>query len=162
MRASARFGCLVLAGLLLAGCTDDPELYRPDVAPRQERTVLNALSRVKASDPQRMAVLSAYDATNGKLRGLVKQSREVVRQWHELDRFAPDFQAQVDALAAKWAALSSAEMKTRATFDQEVANALGPKQWGQWQEFMSGEGYEPNAGNEWTGGHRGNASGPPH
>jgi Spy/CpxP family protein refolding chaperone len=157
-----RFGCLILAGLLLAGCIDEPELYRPDTAPRQERTVLNALKRVKATDPQRIAVLNVYDATNGKLRGMVDQSRQVVRQWHELNRFAPDFQAQVDVLAAKWAALSADEMKTRATFDHDVAAVLGPKQWGEWQDFMNGEGYEPNAGNEWTGGHRGNSSGPPH
>ena len=157
-----RIGCLILAGLLLAGCVDDPELYRPDVAPRQERTVLYALKQVKASDPQRIAVLNAYDVSNGKLRTLVQQSREVVRQWHELDRFAPDFQAQADALSVKWAALNSAEMKTRATFDHDVAAVLGPKQWGEWQDFMNGEGYEPNAGNEWTGGRHGSPSASPH
>ena len=155
-------GCLILAGLLLAGCTDDPELYRPDVAPRQERTVLYALKKVKATDAQRNAVLSAYDASNLKLRHLVDQSREVVRQWHALNRYAPDFDAQVDALAAKWGALNTAEMKTRSGFDHNVAAVLGPGQWSDWQDFMNGDGYEPNAGNEWTGGRHGGSSDSPH
>jgi hypothetical protein len=151
VKASVRLGGLILAGLLLAGCAGpEPALYRPDVGPRQDRTVFNALNRVKATDAQRIAVLNEYDATNGKLRELVKQSRQVVQQWHDLDRTAPDFQAQVDTLAAKWATLNADEMKTRAIFDHNVAVTLGPRQWSQWQDFMLGDGYEANDVNDWN------------
>lgn len=137
MNLNLRACGLVVWALLLAACAGEPELSRPDVGPQQERTVLAALTKVSATDQQRIAVLNAYDSTNGRLRELATQSRQIIGRWHQLDRTAPDFSTQIDALAAQWASVNAAEMKARAAFEQGVAASLSPKQWNQWQDFMS-------------------------
>lgn len=134
-----RFAALLVA-VLLCACTTEPELSRPDVGPRAETTVYDAIKKVAASDQQRLSILDAYDSSNGRLRSLAAQSRQVLARWRGLDRTAPDFSAQVDALAAQWAAVNADEMKTRAAFERSVATALSPAQWSTWQDFMRGRG----------------------
>jgi len=135
MRRSASGLGLALT-LLLCACAGEPELARPDTGPQQEKTVYTALTKVSASDEQKVAVLNAYDRSNDRLRQLASRSRKVLDEWRELDRRAPDFSAKVDTLAAQWGQINADEMKARAAYEQEVAAALGPKQWGQWQDFM--------------------------
>ena len=101
--------------------------------------MLNALERIKPSDEQRVAVLNAYDASNSRLRELSAQSRQIVTKWHQLNRLAPDFQDQVDALSLRWAEVNAQEMKTRAAYERSVALAITPKQWQQWQDFMNSQ-----------------------
>ncbi|HZR35251.1 MAG TPA: hypothetical protein VFA75_07730 [Nevskia sp.] len=129
----------LLASILLA-CAEDPELQRPELASTPERLMLAALTKVKASDAQRLAVLNAYDSRNGQLVALGKRSREIVAQWHKLDRTAPDFEQQVDALAAQWAELNGAEMKARAGYERAIATQLTPAQWSEWQDYMRSVG----------------------
>ena len=131
--------CVGLSILLSACVPTEPELERTDVGPHQERTMLNALERIKPSDEQRVAVLNAYDASNSRLRELSAQSRQIVTKWHQLNRLAPDFQDQVDALSLRWAEVNAQEMKTRAAYERSVALAITPKQWQQWQDFMNSQ-----------------------
>ncbi|MBL6751430.1 MAG: hypothetical protein ISP90_12955 [Nevskia sp.] len=141
---SLRLAVSLLAATLLAACAEkEPRLTRPDVGPRTEHTIYTAIDAVHASDAQRLAILDAYDASNGRLRELSAQSSQVMSQWRDLDRMAPGFTAQVDALAAQWASINAGEMKARAAFERQVAAILGTSQWGKWQDFMrSGAGRE--------------------
>jgi len=125
----------LLASALLA-CTNDPELQRPDLAATPEKLMLAALTKVKATDAQRLAVLDAYDSRNGKLLELGRRSREIVAQWHRLDRTASDFEPRIDALAAQWAEVNAAEMKVRAGYEHAVATQLTPSQWSDWQDYL--------------------------
>jgi Spy/CpxP family protein refolding chaperone len=122
--------------LLVCACSGEPELSRPDTGPQEEKTVYAALTKVSATDEERVAVLNAYDRSNDRLRQLASQSRQILRDWRRLDRRAPDFSAKVDALAAQWAGLNSDEMKVRAGYEHDVAAVLTPKQWERWQKFM--------------------------
>lgn len=126
--------CLLAA--LLAACADDPSRVRPEIGATPEKLLLAALTKVEATDAQRLAVLNAYDARNGELVELEKQSREVVRQWNKLDRTAADFTAQVDTLATQWAGINAKEMRARAAYERELATQLTPSQWSRWQDFM--------------------------
>lgn len=126
----------IVAGACLAACSSAPELSRPELGPRSERTVYAALDQVQSTDDERLRVLQAYDASNEHLRDLVKQSRDLLHEWDQLDRLAPDFPAKVDALAVRWAALNADEMKTRGSFERNVSTILTPKQWESWQKFM--------------------------
>lgn len=125
---------LLCAGLL--ACAEDTELQRPEVGATPEKLMLAALTKVEANDAQRLAVLNAYDSRNGQLVELGKRSREVVAQWHKLDRTAPEFGGQVDALAAQWGEINTAEMKARAAYEHVLATQLTPSQWSKWQDFM--------------------------
>lgn len=129
----------LLASALLA-CASDPELQRPDLGATPEKLMLNALTKVQASDAQRLAVLNAYDARNGQLVELGKRSRQIVAQWHKLDRTAPDFDQQIDSLAAQWAEVNAAEMKARAGYERALATQLTPSQWSQWQDYLRSVG----------------------
>lgn len=126
---------LALVGLLTA-CSTEPEISRPDAGPQVEKTVYAALTKVAATDEQKVAVLNAYDRSNDHLRELAAESRRIVGEWRELDRLAPDYAGKADALSARWGQLNADEMKTRSTYEHDVAAALGPKQWSQWQDFM--------------------------
>jgi hypothetical protein len=129
----------LLASALLA-CADDPELQRPDLAATPEKLMLAALTKVKASDAQRLAVLNAYDSRNGQLVELGRRSREIVAQWQRLDRTAPDFEQRIDTLAGQWAEVSASEMRVRAGYEHAVATQLTPSQWSDWQDYMRSVG----------------------
>ena len=115
--------------------------------------MLAALTKVKASDAQRLAVLNAYDSRNGRLAELARQSRQLVAQWYKLDRAAPDFEQQAEGLAVQWAEVNGAEMRARAGYEHALASQLTPQQWKEWQDYLlsvaeaqrraelSGEGY---------------------
>jgi hypothetical protein len=141
---SARLAACCFAALLLAGCaTPEPQLARPDVGPRTEHTIYHAIDVVHASDAQRLSILAAYDSSNGRLRELSGQSGELMTKWRGLDRKAADFTAQVDALAARYAAVNGEEMRARAAFERQIAVILSDSQWSKWQGFMrSGAGQE--------------------
>lgn len=126
---------LVLAAILSA-CADDPEVPRTDLGASPEKLVLAALTKVAASDAQRVAVLNAYDNRNGELRALGKSSGQIIAQWNKLDRTAPDYLQQVDALAARWAQVNGDEMKARGAYEHELAANLSPAQWTRWQDYM--------------------------
>jgi hypothetical protein len=120
----------------LSACSSAPQLTRPDLGPRSERTVYAALDKVQSSDDERLRILQAYDASTDHLRDLAKQSRDLLREWDQLDRTAPDFTTKVEALATRWAALNDDEMRTRGRFEHSVATILTAKQWQTWQTFM--------------------------
>ncbi len=126
---------LALAATLL-GCAGEPEVQRVDVGASPEKAMLAALTKVKASDPQRIAVLNAYDSRNGELVALDKSAKQIIKQWNNLDRTAPDYLQQVDTLAAQWAQVNGAEMKARGAYEHDLAASLSPGQWSQWQDFM--------------------------
>jgi hypothetical protein len=111
-------------------------MSRPDVGPRTEHTIYGAIQVVHASDAQRLAILNAYDTSNGRLRELSAQSAKVMAKWQDLDRTSPGFSGDVDALAAQWARLNGEEMQARGQFERQIASILGPSQWGKWQDFM--------------------------
>jgi hypothetical protein len=125
----------LLTGALLA-CSSQPELQRPDLGATPEKLMLAALTKVKATDAQRLAVFSAYDSRNGKLEELSRRSREIVSQWHKLDRTAPDFNQKIETLSAQWAEVNAGEMQARGAYEHEVATQLTPSQWSQWQDYM--------------------------
>ncbi len=125
----------LLAGALLA-CSSQPELQRPDLGATPEKLMLAALTKVKATDAQRLAVFNAYDSRNGKLDELSKRSREIVSQWHKLDRTAPDFNQKIATLSAQWAEVNAGEMQVRGAYEHEIATQLTPSQWSQWQDYM--------------------------
>ena len=126
---------LALAALLL-GCAGEPEVQRVDVGATPEKAMLAALTKVAASDVQRIAILNAYDSRNGELQALDKRSKQIIAQWNRLERTAPDYLQQVDALAAQWAQVNGEEMKARAAYEHDLAANLSPGQWHQWQDFM--------------------------
>ena len=137
------FACvLIVSGT--AGCASkDPILTRPDVGPRKERTVLAAITEVKASDTQRTAILKAYDARNDQLSALEHESHEILARWHQIDRLSPDFNQQIDELSVRWAQVNADEMKTRAGFEHDVALALDAGQWSHWQSYMRSHSDKP-------------------
>lgn len=129
-----------LLGLALAACAGEPEMQHPNVGATPEKLMLAALTKVEASDAQRLAVFSAFDSRNTELVALEKQSRQIVAQWNKLDRTAPDFIQQVDALATQWSELNGKEMRARAAYEHELATQLSSRQWSQWQDFMRSVG----------------------
>jgi hypothetical protein len=131
---------VLLCACLLACAEDSPELERANLAASPEKLVLAALTVVKASDGQRRAVLDAYDSRNGQLEDLDKRSRQILSQWHKLDRTAPDFEQKVDALAVQWSEVNGAEMRTRSAYERALASQLSAAQWSQWQDFMRAVG----------------------
>lgn len=133
MRAAT---AILLCAGLLACAQDPPELERANLGASPEKLVLAALTKVKASDDQRRAVLDAYDSRNGQLEELSRHSRQILAQWHKLDRTAPDFERQVDALAGQWAEVNGAEMRARSGYERALASQLSASQWSQWQDFM--------------------------
>ena len=66
---------LAFAALLL-GCSTEPEVRRVDVGPTPEKVVLAALTKVVATDAQRIAVLNAYDSRNSQLIALDKRDAD--------------------------------------------------------------------------------------
>lgn len=131
---------IVVTALLAVGlvaCADQPELQHPDLGPTPEKLLLAALTKVEATDAQRVAVLNAYDSRNGKLEELSKRSRELVAQWHKLDRTAPDFNQKIEALAAEWAEINGNEMRVRSAYEHDLATQLSAAQWSKWQDFMA-------------------------
>lgn len=136
MRAAT--AVLLCAGLL--ACAQDPELERANLGASPERLVLAALTKVNASDAQRRAVLDAYDSRNGQLEELSRRSRQILAQWRKLDRTAPDFERQVDALAVQWAEVNGTEMRARSGYERALASQLSAAQWSQWQDFMRAVG----------------------
>lgn len=132
---------VVLAfAVLLLGCSGEPEVRRVDVGPTPEKVVLAALTKVVATDAQRIAVLNAYDSRNSQLIALDKSAKQIITQWNRLDRTAPDYVQQVDALAAQWAQVNGDEMKTRAAYEHDLATTLSSSQWHQWQDFLRSVG----------------------
>lgn len=129
-----------LCACLLACATDSPELERANLAASPEKLVLAALTKVKASDEQRRAVLEAYDSRNGELVDLAKRSRQILAQWRKLDRTAPDFEQKVDALATQWSEVNGAEMRARSAYEHALASRLSASQWSDWQDFMRSVG----------------------
>jgi hypothetical protein len=125
----------LVAGLL--GCADDPGVERVDLNSSPEKLVLAALSSVKASKEQRIAVLSAYDSRNGQLRSLQRSSEHIIAQWYQLNRKAPEYLSQVDALSQEWSQVNGEEMKVRGAYEHELAAALSPLQWNEWQDFIN-------------------------
>jgi len=121
----------------LLGCVGEPEVQRVDLGANPEKALLAGLSKVKASDAQRIAVLNAYDSRNGRLIALDKKSKQIIEQWYALHRTAPDYLQQVDALAAQWAQLNGDEMKARGVYEHDVAANLSAAQWSDLQDFMS-------------------------
>lgn len=130
---------LAFAAILL-GCSTEPEVRRVDVGPTPEKVVLAALTKVAATDTQRVAVLNAYDSRNNQLVALDKSAKQVITQWNRLDRTAPDYVQQVDALAAQWAQVNGDEMKTRAAYEHDLAATLSSSQWHKWQDFLRSVG----------------------
>jgi len=121
----------------LLGCVGEPEVQRVDLGANPEKALLVGLSKVKASDAQRIAVLNAYDNRNGQLVKLDNRSKRIIEQWYALSRTAPDYLQQVDTLAAQWAAVNSDEMKARGAYEHDVAANLSAAQWSDLQDFMS-------------------------
>ncbi len=126
---------LALAAALF-GCAGEPEVQRVDVGATPEKALLAALTKVSANDAQRIAILNAYDGRNGQLVALDKSAKRLIAQWNKLERTAPDYLQQVDALAAQWAQVNGDEMKARAAYEHDLAANLSPAQWHQWQDFM--------------------------
>ena len=127
---------LAVAGLGACAGRGEPEMTRPDLGAPPEKLVLAALDKVKATDEQRTAVLNAYDSRQQQLTDLAKRSRELVKQWHKLDRTAADFDQQVEALAAQWAQVNADEMKARSAYERSLATVLDAGQWKTWQSFQ--------------------------
>ncbi len=127
---------MALAAGLLA-CVGEPEVQRVDLAADSEKAVLAALTKVKASEAQRIAVLNAYDSRNGELVKLNRSSKQIIDQWYTLKRTAPDYLQQVDALAVKWAQVNADEMRARGAYEHELAANLSPGQWSGWLDFMA-------------------------
>ena len=121
----------------LLGCVGEPEVQRVDLAATPEKAVLAALTKVKASEAQRIAILNAYDSRNGRLVKLNNSSKQIIAQWYSLKRTAPDYLQQVDTLAGQWAQVNSEEMKARGAYEHELAANLSADQWSGWQDFMS-------------------------
>jgi hypothetical protein len=121
----------------LLGCVGEPEVQRVDLAAHPEKAVLAALTKIKATEAQKIAVLNAYDSRNAHLVKLNKTSKLIIAQWYQLKRTAPDYLEQVDALAEQWAQVNSDEMKARAAYEHDVAVNLSPEQWSGWQDFMA-------------------------
>ena len=127
---------VLLLVAILSGCVSEPGVQRVDLGGSPEKQVLAALTKVSATQPQKVAILNAYDSRNGELRALSRKSKEIIDQWYKLDRTAPDYLQQVDALAVQWAQVNGDEMKARAGYEHEVAATLSPKQWSQWQDYI--------------------------
>ena len=85
---------LALAATLL-GCSSEPEVQRVDLGASPEKAMLAALTKVKATDAQKVAVLNAYDSRNGELVTLDKSAKQIIKQWNKLDRTAPDYPQQI-------------------------------------------------------------------
>jgi hypothetical protein len=127
----------ILLAASLLGCVSEPGVERVDLDANTEKAVLEALTRIKATDPQKVAILNAYDSRNGRLKELEKSSRVIIGEWYKLKRTGPDYLQKVDALAEQWAQVNSDEMKARAVYERDIAVNLTAEQWNSWQDFMA-------------------------
>jgi hypothetical protein len=127
---------LAAAAGLSACAAHEPEKMRPDLGATPEKLLLAGLDKVTATDAQRVAVLTAYDNRQEQLTDLAKRSRQIVSDWHKLDRTAPDYSAKVEALAQQWGQLNGDEMRARSAYEHDVASTLDAGQWKRWQSFM--------------------------
>ena len=135
---------LLLASLLaLAGCASSPgwdeemgaysvfDIARSANVPLEKR-VLRALTDVKASEPQRTAVLAAFDAMQAAHKAANNTLAELASQRNALDVKAPDYLARTEPLLAAQAQAQQAGERGTAAFQHAVAITLSE---GQWREF---------------------------
>ena len=136
-RTLAAAGSLLLL-LLVTACASDPVLPpAQSFEGRDEKGVLAVLRVIEATDPQREKILAAYDRDNPTLLRLANEWRDVRRQWERLDRRDTGFAAAAEAIASRRMQIASEQIRVAATFEQEVAAALTPEQWKEWQELWT-------------------------
>lgn len=128
---------LLAALLVLAGCAQRAQIPGREFEQRPERTLYQALREVEASETQRVAVLNAYDRLDANLKVMSRQSQELIAEWRRLDRRAPAFPELARGMSERWAALAAERLVVESAFERDVAVALEPAQWQEWQQLMS-------------------------
>lgn len=105
-----------------------------------ERQVLAALSAVKTSDPERLAVLDALDQLLPALKAADTDEQRLRERWAALDARAPDYPALAANLAADRSTVERDRLLALAGFHHTVATTLDSTQWQQWSAIMSADG----------------------
>lgn len=124
------------ATALLSACAMPGTAHRArSYEGRPEKAMLAVLRSVNADDAQRAAVLTAYDRHNPALTQLAKDWTQIEREWIALDRHDPDFADKAAGLAQRRQQVAAQQMVEGAAFEREVATALTPAQWTDWQEL---------------------------
>lgn len=130
---------LALLALSLVSCSSPGARngpYAPTTGSIYERQVIGALGETTVSTAQRQIVLAAYDAMAPRLKANDAEDLAVQRRWAALDPKAPNYQAEVDAIAQSAATLAADRLKALAAFNQSVATTLDDSQWAKWSSVM--------------------------
>lgn len=124
------------AVLMLSACASTaPASRAQSFEGRSEKALLAVLRNVNADDKQRIAVLTAYDRHNPALTKLAEDWDQIDQDWAALDRRAEDFAQKAAALAQRRQQIAAQQLIDGAAFEREVAAALTPEQWTDWQEL---------------------------
>ena len=124
--------------LLVSACASEPMLpAAQSFEGRDEKSVFAVLRNVEATDPQRDTILASYDKYNPTLLKLATEWRDLRKQWEHLDRTDPGFAAAAETLATRRGEVASEQIRLAANFEHDVAAALTPQQWKDWQELWS-------------------------
>jgi hypothetical protein len=157
LSASSLLRGLPLLGLmLLCACSHEAPRGRggDESSPRAtEKAVMRALGEVGASDPQRTAVLNAYDRDDTERRRIATEADELRRQIAHLSKSEPDYLARLEPLAQRQGQQLTEQLLIQARFDQAVAATLTPEQLERWDaQFRAGP--DRGGGSEGGGGRR--------
>ncbi len=143
--------------VLLGACA-----HKPAMQPRElgegwalERSVIEGLIQVEASDAQRVAVLAVFDRINPQLHNNSKRMAHLQRQWAELDAQDGAYAGLRDGLLQQRTAAFQGRLQLEAEFDQAIAAILKPEQWQQWRALTKFEVQREQR----SSGHRGDAQG---
>ena len=141
--------------MLLVACAPRPA-ERPggDFDLRSEKAVFLALKDVRASDEQRLAVMTAFDETHPRLEALADEAERLLQRWRELDRRDPSFEQQAGALSGQYGDLARERMTLSAKFEERVATTLTEDQWTAWQRYWVRPSFGPRDREPGEGGGR--------
>lgn len=133
-----RVAVFFAAAALATACVRQPPVGGgKSFTPNTEMAIYDALGKSQAGTAQSRQILTAYDEYSSAYETVDRERHTLVQRWRRLDRRSPQFEVQIQKLAAQWAETQRRSVMLAGAFDRKVASTLTPQQWAAWQKAIA-------------------------